>query len=82
MLAVVRNYWESSYWDIRYVCIQSSLFSASCVCVRKSSNDVAVMIHDAFQPISYWSGFMQPSDGYEGVLLDTHIYQVFSDDVS
>jgi len=57
-------------------------FSASYVCTRQSSDNVAVMIHDAFQPISYWSGFMQPSDGYEGVLLDTHIYQVFSDDVS
>lgn len=38
------------------------------------------MIHDAFQPVSYWNGFM-PSSQYDGVLLDTHIYQVFSDDV-
>ena len=38
------------------------------------------MIHDAFQPISYWRGFM-PSPNWEGVVLDTHLYQVFSDAV-
>lgn len=63
MLTVVKNYWQSSYWDI-----------------RQSSDNIIVMIHDAFQPISYWNGFMQPSDGYSGVIIDTHIYQVFSDD--
>lgn len=39
------------------------------------------MIHDAFQPLSYWQNFM-PAPQYEGVILDTHIYQVFSDEVS
>jgi glucan 1,3-beta-glucosidase len=39
------------------------------------------MIHDAFQPLSYWQNFM-PSPQYEGVILDTHIYQVFDDGVS
>ena len=39
------------------------------------------MIHDAFQPVSYWNNFMPPSK-YDGVFLDTHIYQVFSDAVS
>jgi len=36
------------------------------------------MIHDAFQPLSFWTGFMQPPN-WEGVILDTHIYQMFSD---
>ena len=35
------------------------------------------MIHDAFQPLSYWNGFMPPPQ-WQGVILDTHIYQVFS----
>ena len=35
------------------------------------------MIHDAFQPMSYWRGFMQPPN-YEGVILDTHVYEMFS----
>ncbi|KAF5352453.1 hypothetical protein D9756_005900 [Leucocoprinus leucothites] len=48
--------------------------------IRQSSNNIVVMIHDAFQPISSWNGFMQPSDGYSGVALDTHIYQVFASD--
>lgn len=39
------------------------------------------MIHDAFQPVSSWKGFMQPPQ-YDGVILDTHIYQVFSDEAS
>lgn len=38
------------------------------------------MIHDAFQPLSYWSGFMPPPN-WQGVLIDTHIYQMFSDAV-
>lgn len=38
------------------------------------------MIHDAFQSLSYWNGFMQPPD-FQGVLLDTHIYQMFSVEV-
>ena len=40
-----------------------------------------VLIHDAFQPLSYWSGFMQPPN-WQGVAIDTHIYQMFSQDVS
>lgn len=36
------------------------------------------LIHDAFQPLSYWTDFMPPSS-FQGVAIDTHIYQVFSD---
>ena len=42
----------------------------------QQSNTV-VLIHDAFQPLSYWSGFMQPPN-WNGVAMDTHIYQMFS----
>jgi hypothetical protein len=45
----------------------------------QQSNTV-VMIHDAFQSLSFWDGFMQPPN-WEGVILDTHIYQMFSDAV-
>ncbi|KXN88852.1 Glucan 1,3-beta-glucosidase [Leucoagaricus sp. SymC.cos] len=68
MLDVTRAYWKSSYQNIRYPYGD-----------ERQSNTV-VMIHDAFQPLSYWNGFMAPSDGYNGVILDTHIYQVFSDE--
>ena len=39
------------------------------------------MIHDAFQSLSYWNGFMS-SPQWQGVIIDTHIYQVFSVGVS
>jgi hypothetical protein len=45
----------------------------------QQSNTV-VLIHDAFQPLSYWNNFM-PGPKYEGVAMDTHIFQMFSDDV-
>ncbi|OJA19124.1 hypothetical protein AZE42_02153 [Rhizopogon vesiculosus] len=44
----------------------------------QQSNTVE-LIHDAFQSLSYWDGFMSSSD-YQGVAMDTHIYQMFSDE--
>lgn len=44
---------------------------------RSRFGNAAIMIHDAFQTLSYWNGFMQPQQ-FQQVLLDTHIYQVFS----
>ena len=43
-------------------------------------SNTLVVIHDAFQPLSYWDNFM-PRGQYVGVALDTHIYQMFSDEV-
>jgi len=39
-----------------------------------------VMIHDAFQPLSYWNGFMPPPN-WQDVMIDTHIYEMFSNQV-
>lgn len=69
ILAVTRQYWKDSYGNIRYP------YGSS-----RESNTI-IMIHDAFQPLSYWNNFM-PYPKYEGVVLDTHIYQVFSDEVN
>ena len=52
------------------------LFSSFPFGTSQQSN-VVVMIHDAFQPISYWDGFMSPPN-WRGVMIDTHIYQMFS----
>lgn len=47
--------------------------------IRNSNGDIAVTIYDAFfNPVSYWNGFMGPGSGVN-VILDTHIYQIFSD---
>jgi glucan 1,3-beta-glucosidase len=51
--------------------------------VRDSSPYTAVVIHDAFQDIvSYWNGFMGYGSGLNNVILDAHIYQIFSDQVA
>jgi len=68
ILAAVRQYWLDSYGNIRYP------YGSS-----EQSNTV-VLLHDAFQPLSYWDGFMNYNNGqYQGVAMDTHIYQMFSD---
>ncbi|KAE9390719.1 glycoside hydrolase [Gymnopus androsaceus JB14] len=66
VLEAVRQYWYDSYGNIRYP------YGSS-----QESNTV-VLLHDAFQPLSYWNGFMN-LPGWQGVAMDTHIYQMFSD---
>jgi glucan 1,3-beta-glucosidase len=46
-----------------------------------SSANTLQLIHDAFKPLSYWSG-LEPFPQYEGIALDTHSYQIFNDVVS
>ncbi|MDD5644607.1 MAG: glycoside hydrolase family 5 protein [bacterium] len=48
--------------------------------VRKymSGENVAVVIHDGFRPLS-WGDFMKEPE-YSGVVLDTHFYQCFLDE--
>ncbi|KAF4633217.1 hypothetical protein G7Y89_g4895 [Cudoniella acicularis] len=49
--------------------------------VRNTNAYTAVVIHDAFLDIqSYWNGFMNVASGVNDVILDTHIYQIFSQD--
>jgi len=65
MLNVVRQFWYDCYGNIRYpfgTAQQSNLIS---------------LISDAFQPLSYWNGFQTPPK-YQGVMMDTHHYQMFS----
>jgi glucan 1,3-beta-glucosidase len=47
--------------------------------IRTHNPDTAVVIHDAFQNINSWNGFMNGASGLNNVILDTHIYQIFSD---
>ncbi|KAI0800625.1 exo-beta-1,3-glucanase [Fomes fomentarius] len=67
VLSVVRQYWYDSYGNIRFP------YGTS-----QQSNTV-VLLHDAFQPLSYWNGFQTPPN-WQGVAMDTHIYQMFSDE--
>ncbi|KAG6817925.1 hypothetical protein H0H87_012393 [Tephrocybe sp. NHM501043] len=43
----------------------------------QQSNTV-LAISDAFQGLNYWQGFM-PTPNWQGVMMDIHIYQMFSD---
>ncbi|OAX40064.1 glycoside hydrolase family 5 protein [Rhizopogon vinicolor AM-OR11-026] len=66
VLAPLTQYYYDSYGNIRYPYGTST-----------QSNTV-VLLHDAFQSLSYWAGFETPPN-WQGVAMDTHIYQVFSD---
>lgn len=44
-------------------------------------SNILALIHDAFQPLDYWDGFMSSYTSYTGVAMDTHIYQMFDDQV-
>lgn len=65
VLSAVTQYWYDSYGNVRFP------YGTS-----QESNTV-LLLHDAFQPASYWQNFM-PAPSYQGVAMDTHIYQVFS----
>ncbi|KAL9585223.1 MAG: hypothetical protein Q9212_001653 [Teloschistes hypoglaucus] len=47
--------------------------------VRKISN-TPVMLHDAFQNVSFWDGVLAPP-GKSGVVIDHHEYQVFKQEL-
>jgi len=66
ILNVTKQFWYDSYQNIRFPYDGGS----------RESNTL-VLIHDTYQPISYWDNFM-PAPKYTGVAVDTHIYQVFS----
>lgn len=65
VLDATRQYWFDSYGNIRFP------FGTS------QQGNTVVLIHDAFQPLSFWADFMDPPH-WEGVAMDTHIYQMFS----
>lgn len=66
VLSVTRQYWYDSYGNIRYPYGTSQ------------QGPIVEVIHDAFQDLDYWNGFM--TNGFDGVIMDTHYYGVFSQD--
>ncbi|KAF8335342.1 glycoside hydrolase family 5 protein, partial [Cantharellus anzutake] len=45
--------------------------------IRNNGGNMVLVLHDAFQDLSFWSGVM-PSSRFSNVLMDTHHYQIFS----
>lgn len=62
-LSFTQDYYKDAYYTVRYA--QGS-----------SPTGTTVMIHDGFQSLDTWNGFMQPPT-YENVVLDHHQYSVF-----
>ena len=46
--------------------------------IRSVRQDTLVVLHDAFGGLESWNGFMPPDSSYQHVMLDTHRYQIFS----
>jgi glucan 1,3-beta-glucosidase len=46
--------------------------------LQDQQQGTVAVIHDAFQPLASWNGFM--TTGFSHVLLDTHQYQIFTSD--
>jgi glucan 1,3-beta-glucosidase len=88
VLNVVRQYWYDSYGNIRsflarFIVSHNNLLSSISPRYPYGSSrqsDIFVLIHDAFMPLSYWKGFETPLS-FEGVAMDTHLYQMFSYEV-
>lgn len=45
--------------------------------LREVNQDTALILHDGFQDIDSWNGFMGPNSGVWNVMMDTHHYEVF-----
>jgi glucan 1,3-beta-glucosidase len=70
VLSKATQYWYDSFGNIRYP------YGSD----KKS--DTIVLLHDAFKGLSYWNDFMTDTKKFDNVAFDTHIYQMFSQDVS
>jgi len=65
VLTPLKQFYFDSYGNVRFP------FGSS------QESNTLLLIHDAFQPLSFWNGFMLPPN-WQGVAMDTHIYQMFS----
>jgi hypothetical protein len=70
LLATTRQYWYDAYGAARYPWAASG---------SASKSGLALVIHDGFQPISTFNNYMTEPN-FEDVFLDTHNYQVFSNE--
>ncbi|KAK0200843.1 glycoside hydrolase family 5 protein [Desarmillaria ectypa] len=69
----------AGFWGNDVLQVVKQYWDDSYGAVRSKQTNAVVLIHDAFQDLSYWKDFMRPEDNYDGVAIDTHIYQMFSD---
>ncbi|KAF5366258.1 hypothetical protein D9758_005687 [Tetrapyrgos nigripes] len=66
ILSPLKQYYYDSYGNIRFPY------------GNNKQGNALTLLHDAFQGVAYWNSFM-PAPQWQGVAIDTHIYQIFSD---
>lgn len=64
---MAKQFYTDSYYNVRFP-------------GNESETNLVMKMHDGFMGVDYWDGFLQPPQ-HQGVVLDTHIYQMFSDAV-
>lgn len=47
--------------------------------VREVNQDATLTLHDGFQDIAFWNGFM--STGFSKIMMDNHHYEIFLNDL-
>jgi glucan 1,3-beta-glucosidase len=65
-LSTTRQFYYDSYGTSRWPWAEQG---------NAAKSGLVIVLHDAFQPTSYWSGFM-PEPTWEDVMMDTHSYSV------
>ena len=65
-------------WDVPMDILRDFYIRAYAACRKHLGADKAIVIHDRFEPKA-WHDFMT-DEAYENVVLDTHMYQCFTDE--
>lgn len=65
LLSTTHQFYYDGYGATRWPWLPSSA----------SKSGLLIVIHDGFQPLSYWSNYMSEPN-FESVALDTHFYSV------
>ncbi|EJU03858.1 glycoside hydrolase family 5 protein [Dacryopinax primogenitus] len=69
----------AGYYSEDLLTCARNYYGSTYTTVRNAGN-LVVVLHDAFQSLDYWNGFLTSNTGASNVLMDTHIYQVFNTD--
>ncbi|KAG7447408.1 glycoside hydrolase [Guyanagaster necrorhizus] len=69
------------YGDVALLAIKEYYYDGYPAVRSNQQRNALVLIHDAFQDLSYWKDFMCPEDKYDGVAMDIHRHQMFSNAV-
>ncbi|WP_163195424.1 glycoside hydrolase family 5 protein [Clostridium thermarum] len=65
-------------WDVPMDILQDYYLRGYEVCRKHLDESIAIVFHDGFR-LKEWKNFMR-EDKYKNVILDTHMYQCFSDE--